>query len=295
MPRPCRGRESFPFDFAHRPFSYSAPSRSHRIQLTLSSSITSALFASCAAHKQPLKTFLFFDFRTLVIKLAYGTFDPSPNSRSGLRKPSRFPFPLLAFCVNPSLVSVCKLSAIGSPPLASSIFLPALSLQPSPRRPVRRNLAEGGSSGEGRSLARNPFIINTSKSVTKQRTLSPSESTLTQKQRGPRRTPNARHQPISAYSPHPKLSSLCGWPQRDLARPPGSRAQAGCQLAVSIPASVPCQLSIVTQVARRRRSDRGYTRPPHKQNDFTAGAPQAGMDCWTVRPERRTVCAGCHR
>jgi hypothetical protein len=40
----------------------------HRTQLTSLFSTTSALFASFKAHKQPRKPFLFFHFRTLVIK-----------------------------------------------------------------------------------------------------------------------------------------------------------------------------------------------------------------------------------
>jgi hypothetical protein len=119
--------------------------------LTLVLPITSALFASFNAHKQPIKPFLFFHFRTLVIKRGDGTYDSSPNFCFALRNTPR-PLPLLrALCVNPTSALPSEPSAVSCQPLASSIFLPAPILQPSPRR----------SSGEGAPLASKPFRICT--------------------------------------------------------------------------------------------------------------------------------------
>jgi hypothetical protein len=130
--------------------------------LTLVLPITSALFASFKAHKQYIKTFLFFYFRTLVTKHPGGTIDFSPNSRFWLRKYPRLLFFLRALCVSPSSVFICKLSAVGRQLPASCIFLPASSVKP----PAPRSKS---------------FRICTYKSVTKQRTLSLAESTLTKK------------------------------------------------------------------------------------------------------------------
>jgi hypothetical protein len=123
--------------FANLPTDLSAiaTAKADRPQLTSFPPTTSAVFASFKAHKQHIKTFLFFYFRTLVIKLAYGTIDSSPNFCFALRNSPR-PLPLIrALCVNSVPSFACKLSAIGSQPLPK------------------------------------PFRMNTSKSVTKQRTL----------------------------------------------------------------------------------------------------------------------------
>jgi hypothetical protein len=204
MPRPCRGGESFLSRFTRDPCSSTPLRQTHRTQLTLLSTIDCALFGSFNAHKQPINPFLFFHFRTLVIKHPGVTFDSSPGFCFGSRRSTRSPVSLCALCANSVPSAVCTLFPVGRQPLASSVLLPASSLEqpasrlnpvricteharkdaPSPSlrsfgtmNPERAQRVEGSHPNilsptpTYQDLTRNSFRINTYKSVTKQRTL----------------------------------------------------------------------------------------------------------------------------